>query len=299
MVPDKRYDTVIARLVKTVLDQLVSAANRSGLIQAHNPSIQSAVHRRYEWARRHLLHPKLTRAVRPLTEPELEQLAARARLAPLTAFVRLYQLLFERRDPKTIVATMESLVMAPRSTATLYELYVAFRLVNEFENLGMVRRRPWRLLGDTAPVAVLDGGTTTVVIHWQRSLQALAKRVPSLAQQVARANGLRVGPLRPDIVVEMKSGESVRYRFGEVKYYTRPSEGVATALLESLAYLKDAENLFRDDAAYPRGFAIVAGIEAQPHPAIITISSDRALHRVAAMLLETCGLTVAHGRHSE
>ena len=144
---------------------------------------------------------------------------------PLTAFVRLYQLLFERRDPKTIVATMESLVMAPRSTATLYELYVAFRLVNEFENLGMVRRRPWRLLGDTAPVAVLDGGTTTVVIHWQRSLQALAKRVPSLAQQVARANGLRVGPLRPDIVVEMKSGESVRIDFGEVKYYTRPPRG--------------------------------------------------------------------------
>ena len=284
-VPEKRYDTNVARLVRTVLDHLSGAVAKTQLLRGHAAEQSTPLSARYEWARRHLRHPKLAAAKRRLTESELEQLELRAQLRPLTVLVRLHQALFERRDIAEIIRTMTALVLAPRSTPALYELYVAFRLVDAFEECGLLRERPWRLLGGAAPLAVLTGEQIRVTVYWQRALSTLDTRASKLINQLAQKNEVVVGTLRPDIVVQVVTPDGTRLRFGEVKYYDDPARGASRGLIDALAYHADAGELFDADTAHPLGFVVAAGVRSQPASALVSIASDQQLTRIAELLL--------------
>ena len=283
-VPEKRYDTNVARLAKLVLELLVSSARRSRLLGATDNTEASELQRRYLWALRHLRYPKLGSISTVLRQQDLEALAARPQLTPLTDVVNLHHALFQRRDSESIAETMDAVVLAPRATPALYELFVAFRLVEAFEQLGFVRRRPWGLLGGTAPVAELSDKSTRVVIHWQRALSSLNPRSHSLAGEIAASNGVSIGVRRPDIIVEIERSGERRLRFGEVKYYSKASEGVSVGIMQGLAYIKDLESIFTDDSAQPLGFVVVAGLESRPTASLITVGSDEDLESIAAML---------------
>ena len=284
-VPEKRYDTNIARLVATVLDHLSGAVTRTRLLPGQAAERSTRLSIRYEWARRHLRHPKLAAARRRLTESELEQLELRPQLRPLTVLVRLHQALFERRDTAEILRAMTALVLAPRSTPTLYELYVAFRLVDAFEQRGLLRERPWRLLGSAAPLAVLTGEQIRVTVYWQRALSTLDTRASKLINQLARENEVVVGTLRPDIVVQVVTPDGTRLRFGEVKYYDDPARGASRGLIDALAYHADAGGLFDADTDHPLGFVVAAGVRSQPAPALVSVASDQQLAQIAELLL--------------
>lgn len=284
-VPEKRYDTNTAKLVRLWLETYISVAQRTLMVKPESGA-ETELRDRLHRASRLIHHPKIAHVYGRIREQELASLERREQVRVLVDFLRMHRAIFERRDPAAAVTSLESLVLAPTATPSLFELFVGFRLIEAFETLGFVRQRPWGLLGGRSPLAVMTAGDMRITLVWQNAIATWSDGGPGRAQAIAAENQVRVGALRPDLLVVFDQGGHKTVRFGEIKYYDSTVRGVSDGLIDALGYLKDSESLYVGDTGHPRGFVVVAGADASPAAAEIAIGSENDLVSIARLLVD-------------
>lgn len=274
--PDRSYDSALARLVSYVL----SAAEKLHLAASVRGSEGDFGSRltEVETLRKRLAgHVKLD-GVRPIL-PNLRDLGALSRrphTEPLIRFARTFVDSFQHLDPATVRAVVEEQLLVPAADDALFELLVAFRLIDRFESHGF-ELLPGGLIepGVSAPLATFRRAGSRLRVWWQRSVLPLVDLETGLYADSLHAAGMRRSSLRPDLIVEFENPDHVV--LVEVKHTVLEQSPVHAGVKDALLYLMDARAHF-DNQPWPHALVVAQG-------ASTTLNNGR---------LMVCG-----GRHGE
>jgi hypothetical protein len=269
--PERRYDTPPARLCHAALRACASLSALSGLTDRGIAGARVTL--RSNHARLLLRHPKLggLRGSQPPRPQAIQRLLRRwPELTPAAEFLRTVDASFRRRDPDALRAVLEERLLAPAADDDLFELLVAFDLIDALREVhSCVDAGPPQLVGDArkrVPLARLHSPKLgTVVVWWDRALW-LASGIPSSSGALwPILDAARMGqqPFRPDVVLNfVDRGRVIPF---EVKVTTK--QGTVAdergAIQETLAYLHDAKALV---AGTPYPHAVVVAWNATGSP---------------------------------
>lgn len=297
-VPERQYDTAQGRLIAATIRTVQEAVRATGwrLADGSRPSEGTAgsmVFSVDEVVRSVAAHPKLRGVPATMPSPEvLHALAGRGELVHLCAFADLYQRLLVDRSAEAVAETLAERFFAP-APDRLFELLIGFRLARAFADHGWEQIPVVRLLGPRAPIARLRKNGASLDIWWQRS--AFATKAAKAAgleagelDVVRVSSGARVGPYRPDLILEHESVAGRRaISIGEVKLTHDPGvTAEARGIQESFAYLYDAQKL---GAVVPiRAFVVAWNANGRPAPGRVAVSDQNHLRELAALLENTC-----------
>ncbi len=277
--PERRYDTPPARLCHAALQACAALAGLSGLTD--RGTIGTKLHERSNHARRLLRHPKLggLRVPRPPRAQATDRLLRRwPDLAPAAGFLGTLDYSLRRREPEAIQAVLEERLLAPAAADDLFELLVAFELIDTLKaSHGFSHEAAPQLVGDTRKrVALAEMSSPTlgkVVVWWDRALW-LAADVPSSSGglwPILDAARMDQQPFRPDIVLNFEDrGRVIPF---EVKVTTKEN-AIADergAIQEAMAYIHDAQALV---ASAPHPHAAVVAWNATGDPPQAGFSSE-------------------------
>lgn len=274
--PDRSYDSSLARLVAYVLSA-VEKLHAFASVRGSEGDFGSRL-AEVEMLRKRLAgHVKLD-GVRPIL-PHLRELGALSRrrhAEPLIRFARVYVDAFQNLDPTTVRAVVEEQLLVPAADDALFELLVAFRLIDRLESYGY-ELRPAGLIepGVSSPLATFRHGESRLRVWWQRSVLPLVDLDTGLYADSLQAAGMRRSSLRPDLILEFEKPDHVV--LVEVKHTVLEQSPVHAGIKDALLYLMDAREHF-DAQAWPHALVVAQG-------ASTTLSDGRVL---------VCG-----GRHGE
>jgi hypothetical protein len=267
---ERRYDTPAARLCAAGVAAIVRVTSSSDLRSEGN--LGEIIALRGEHARRLRKHPKLT-GTQGGARLRGEAVARACRrwpvLVAVARFIELVTRSLDDRDPGAVEEVVSKRVLAPARADDLFELEVAFEILDGLEARGFVETTPPHVISDrsgTLPLIRMsspDHGELS--IWWERSFWRVFAGPPfnGLLREVLTAAGMTQSPYRPDLILDFEQQQ----RMFVVEVKATSVDGVAAerrGILEAFAYLLDAEAVFTDQ---PEPHALVVAWNATGEPA--------------------------------
>lgn len=266
----RRYDTLPARICHSALETIVDLSRASGLDpRGATGSIIADASDRAHFLRR---HPKMTslKGTR-VGRAALNRVPGRwSYVRPIADFLAHVLDARAYRLPAVIEEVFSERLLAPTEPDVLFELEVAFQVVDGLLERGFHDVTPSHLIADKAANRPLARLASTrygeLDLFWQRSPWIVGpgrQRDGGLLRNVLAAAGMRQAAYRPDLILHFR--QAGRVVFVEVKLTER--NGVAAernGITEAFAYLLDASGLF---VGRPEPHALVVAWNATGEPA--------------------------------
>ncbi len=289
---ERRYDTPVARLCHAALHVCAGLAPLTGL--AETGEVGRLVHERSERARRLLRHPKLVglRRPRPPAPGSTRRVVERwPQLEPAAGLLtRFDEALRQRREAVVEQVVCEQL-LAPSADDDLFELQVAFTLIDALRARGFEEHQEQRLLGDVRealPLARLESVEHgRVDVWWDRALWTTvpaADAGTSRLRAVLEAAGMTQQPFRPDVLLHFHE----RDRIVLVEAKVTGKEGAAAerrGILEAFAYLLDAEQQFVDQP-FPHALVVAWNATGSPAPSRVAVCDQHSIAQPLEWILQ-------------
>ncbi|MED4582498.1 hypothetical protein P9578_06830 [Brevibacillus choshinensis] len=178
--------------------------------------------------------------VHELTEPLIEK-TERARGQYYKDLAETTRVYYEcKNDPYSfLLKQLPGRVLEPLSKNTLYELAVLFTFINTAGECGW-KEKSLRLIGAGCVSSVFVRGDATLKIYYQGNPDVFNQF--SKYKEVIKKYGLSDRTRRPDIILEYKESDKLRYCIVEVKRSDK-RQYLVDGIYKLFGYLKDYEDI--------------------------------------------------------
>jgi hypothetical protein len=287
----RRYDTPPARLCARGIGSVLRVTAASG-VSTPGP-VASSIAQRRDHAMRLRKHPKLAsvRSTAPLRRESIARICnRRPALHDVAVFIERVESALDQHDPAVVEEVVMERLLAPADSDDLFELEVAFSLLDALEAAGFQDVTTPDILGDASrelPLARVSSPVHgPVSIWWEKSFWKVHPAPPStgLLHEVLANAEMRQQPFRPDLILNFEGRQQVIV----VEVKATEKGGVAAerrGIQEAFAYLLDAHAAVSGKAE-PHALVVAWNATGKPRQSRVVVADQHGVAEALDLVLK-------------